>query len=90
MYLLALWPRDCGDDLYTDSTYNRHCDVIIYLPVRAAKLCKRGSMEVHNYHCSKLIQSNFGTIPPRYATLDTGTTPLLIIPNKVQYKLNRE
>ena len=49
MYLLALWPRDCSDDSYIDSKYNRHCDATIHLTVRAAKLCKRGSVEVHNY-----------------------------------------
>ena len=27
MHLLALWLGDCGDDSFTDSKCNRHCDV---------------------------------------------------------------
>ena len=87
--LIALWSKDCSDGSYTDSKYNRDCDVTIYSTVRAAKSRKRGSMEVHNCHCCKLIQSNLVTIPPRcYATLDA--IPLLIMRNKIQHKLNRK
>ena len=46
MYLLALWSKDCSDDSYTYSKYNRDCDVTICLTVRAAKLRKRGNVEV--------------------------------------------
>ena len=48
--------RNYIDDSYTDSKYNRHCDVTIYFTVQAAKLCKRGSVEVS--YIIPLMQAN--------------------------------
>ena len=70
MYLLALWQRDCSDDSYADRNYNTHCDVTIYLTVRAANLCNRESVEVRNFHYCKLLEAitiKFRYyMPPRY------------------------
>ena len=62
MYLLALWPRNCSDASYTDSRYNRHCDVTIYLLVRAAKSRKRGTIGVAygSYPAAGTDPENFG------------------------------